>query len=265
MSMSKQRTLGISLQEVQFRLVQKLNNLKDQVYGQRAFGMSNEELDPRHSYVREVNLFLESAELDDIRKRYFTSFQVQEETKRMLLKDFEQNTDRHFSAAERIIKKKFSILGHADLYFGNEIDWKFDPINKVHSPQIYWSKINYLDFGECGDHKVIWELNRHQHFITLGKAYWITGDEKYAQEWVDQTCHWILSNPPKTGINWASSLEVAFRSIAWIWAFLFFQSSKKVDYEFWQKYFYVLYINGLHIEKNLSYYFSPNTHLTGEA
>jgi hypothetical protein len=33
----------------------------------------------------------------------------------------------------------------------------------------------------CGDHKVIWELNRHQHWLMLGRAFWLTGEAKYAR------------------------------------------------------------------------------------
>ena len=32
-----------------------------------------------------------------------------------------------------------------------------------------------------GDVKHVWELNRHQHFVTLGQAYWYTGDEAFAR------------------------------------------------------------------------------------
>ena len=41
-------------------------------------------------------------------------------------------------------------------------------------------KIKYLDFVEVGDAKITWELNRHQHLVTLAKAYRLTGDERYA-------------------------------------------------------------------------------------
>ena len=77
----------------------------------------------------------------------------------------------------------------------------------------------------AGDKKITWELNRHQHFVKLGQAYWLTGDEKYAATFVDHLKSWMDQNPPKLGINWASSLEVAFRSISWLWALAFFKDS----------------------------------------
>src|SRR5208283_5236598 len=70
-----------------------------------------------------------------------------------------------------------------------------------------------------GDHKVTWELNRHQHLVTLAKAGLLSGNDndKYVRELVAQWRSWIKANPYPLGINWASTLEVAFRSLSWIW------------------------------------------------
>src|SRR5258706_2128375 len=71
--------------------------------------------------------------------------------------------------------------------------------------------------------------------------------------------------PPKLGINWASSLEVALRSISWLWAFHYFKNSAAVDSQTFKRAVKFLYLNARHLETYLSTYFSPNTHLTGEA
>src|SRR5437868_3605040 len=76
-----------------------------------------------------------------------------------------------------------------------------------------------LDSGETGNKKIVWELNRHQHFFTLGVAFCLTGDELFARTFVHHLETWMDSNPPGIGINWSSSLEVAFRAMSWIWAF----------------------------------------------
>ena len=66
-----------------------------------------------------------------------------------------------------------------------------------------------------GDSKIAWELNRHQWVVRLAQAFAITGDDRYATAAVDAIDHWIDANPVGRGLNWASSLEVAFRLIAW--------------------------------------------------
>src|SRR5208282_5384269 len=81
-----------------------------------------------------------------------------------------------------------------------------------------WYKIDFLDFSAVGDHKIVWELNRHQHLVTLAKAWLLTGQADYAKEVVAQWYSWQKANPYPLGVNWASALEVGFRSISWIWA-----------------------------------------------
>ena len=125
--------------------------------------------------------------------------------------------------------------------------------------------MNYLDAAVTGDKKIVWELNRHQYFITLGQAYWLTGDQRYAQTFVSHLDSWMDQNPPKLGINWASSLEVAFRSISWLWALYFFKDSPALTAPTFLRTLKFLYLQARHLETYLSTYFSPNTHLTGEA
>ncbi len=167
--------------------------------------------------------------------------------------------------ADRICSGKFDLLGFKNLSFGDPIDWQFEPVTGKRIPLLHWSKLDYLDADVAGDKKIIWELNRHQYFMTLGQAYWLTGNEQYARVFAAHLQAWMDANPPKLGINWASSLEVAFRSMSWLWAFHFFKSSPSIAPETFKRAWKFLYLSARHLEKYLSIYFSPNTHLTGEA
>ena len=169
------------------------------------------------------------------------------------------------ATADRILTGRFDLLGHPDLYFGNPIDWHLDPVSNKRAPRIHWSRIPYLNADVVGDHKVVWELNRHQHFFILGRAYQLTGDEKFAECFAEHLGSWMDANPPKIGINWASSLEISYRAIAWLWAFEFFRDSPALTPELFTRALEYLYVHGRHLERYLSTYFSPNTHLTGEA
>ncbi len=167
--------------------------------------------------------------------------------------------------SEKIIDGKFDLLGYLSLDFGIAIDWHFEPVSGKHLPLKHWKQFDELDTEESGDKKIIWEINRHQHFFTLGVAYLLTGEERYAATFARHIESWMEQNPPGLGINWMSSLEVAFRSISWIWAFHFFKDSRSLTPELFQKALKFLYHHGRHLEKYLSTYYSPNTHLTGEA
>lgn len=168
-------------------------------------------------------------------------------------------------SADRIMDGRFDLLGYRDLCFGDPPDWHLDPVSGRRAPLAHWSEIEYLDAGRAGDSKVIWELNRHQWLVRLGQAYRLTGDERYAERFAATVVDWRRANPPGLGINWASSLEVAFRIIAWSWALLLFRGSRALEPAL-----YVEMLSGIaehagHVERYLSRYFSPNTHLTGEA
>ena len=53
----------------------------------------------------------------------------------------------------------------------SQIDWHCDRVHGKCAPRKPWFRVKYLDFAEVGDSKVTWELNRHQHLVTLAKAY----------------------------------------------------------------------------------------------
>lgn len=174
--------------------------------------------------------------------------------------------------ADRVLRGEYDLLGYGGLRFGVDPhgpslpDWHYDPVHERRAPRAFWADVPYLD-PACGDHKIIWELNRHQHWLSLGRAYWLTGDEAYRNRCLEELESWLDDNPPLVGVNWASMLELGFRSISWIWALHFFIGAQAdADRLPW-----VLdLLLGLdrqlaHVEQNLSYYFSPNTHLLGEA
>jgi hypothetical protein len=46
----------------------------------------------------------------------------------------------------------------------------------------YFRLIPYLDSDRAGDHKWIWELNRHQHLVALGQAFRFVRDPRYTAE-----------------------------------------------------------------------------------
>lgn len=168
-------------------------------------------------------------------------------------------------AARRAARGSFDLLGYRGLSFGDPIDWQLDPVSGRRAPLEHWSRVPYLDASVVGDHKLVWELSRHQHFVTLGQAYALTGEESFAESLVSQLIGWMDANPPKRGMNWASSLEVAFRAIAWTWALHLIRRSPVLTPPIYRRTLGMLHLHARHIEGFLSTYFSPNTHLTGEA
>jgi hypothetical protein len=167
--------------------------------------------------------------------------------------------------AERALHGSLDILGLHNVSVGNPVDWHRDPLLGIRAPDSHWSKIPYLDPAIVGDHKRVWEINRHQWLVMLAQAWLLTGDDRYPRAVTDALRSWMESNPPKRGINWASSLEVAFRAISWVWVLRLLRESAHLDNDVVSRMAGHLVLSARHIERNLSTYFSPNTHLTGEA
>lgn len=167
--------------------------------------------------------------------------------------------------AERFCQHRFDLLGFRDLDYGKEIDWSLDRVHGKRAPSELFYRIRYLDFEESGDVKVTWELNRHQHFLTLAKAFRITGDQRFPDEIWTQWAHWHRGNPYPYGVNWASSLELSFRSLSWLWTYYLLGEAAQQRSGFREQFVRSISVHGRAIERYLSTYFSPNTHLLGEA
>jgi uncharacterized heparinase superfamily protein len=259
------------IEELRVRSRQEGAKLIDRLWRSRAPEMSDNEL------FGELNLIWRGeCAADALRhclraknRSILPSLERRREIVEMMNRRFPAERDVIIKTAEAALAGKFSLLGHANLSFGDPpespIDWSLDPVSGKRAPLSHWSKLPTLDPLGGGDPKVVWELNRHAHFVTLGQAYWLTDDNRFAAAFVDQVSAWIDANPAGMGVNWASSLEVAFRSIAWVWGLSLLADSGEVTPDFFARMLKSLIQHGRHIERYLSYYFSPNTHLTGEA
>jgi hypothetical protein len=179
-------------------------------------------------------------------------------------KRFPLETEQIVDRARRICRHEFDLLGYERLDYGKKIDWHLDAVHGKRAPRKPWYRVRYLNYEVVGDSKIIWELNRHQHLVTLAKAYRLTGEEAFSRELYRQWFDWQSENPYPIGINWASSLEVGFRSLAWLRMWNLLAGTEHVPDNFPDALRKSLAVSGRHIERYLSTYFSPNTHLLGE-
>jgi heparan-sulfate lyase len=76
-----------------------------------------------------------------------------------------------------------------------------------------------IDWSTCPvpDREWVWQLNRMNFWIAMGKAYWHTGDEKYAEVWAKQLTDWIRKNPNDPAHHYAwRSIEAGIRGNQWM-------------------------------------------------
>ncbi|MBP9665275.1 MAG: alginate lyase family protein, partial [Pyrinomonadaceae bacterium] len=197
-------------------------------------------------------------------ERFFPSLQDRDTSVSAFRATFDDGVaERFIAAADNIVDGRIDLLGLKGLYVGKDIDWLREPLSAKRSPLKHWKEFDDFD-TESGNKKIVWELNRHQHFFTLGVAFWLTSDEKYGEAFARHLSSWIEQNPPGLGVNWSSSLEIALRSMSWIWGFHLFRDSDHLTPKLFLDALKHLHRHGRHIERYLSKYYSPNTHLTGE-
>ncbi|MGI8787740.1 MAG: alginate lyase family protein [Pyrinomonadaceae bacterium] len=202
---------------------------------------------------------------EDAQFNFFSAFRQKEQIVETFENTFGASAKNFIEQADKIADGNFDLLGYKNLNFGSQVNWHLEPVSGKQIPVKHWKQFDELSSEETGDKKIVWELNRHQYFFTLGAAFWLTGDERYAETFARHLESWMRENPPGIGINWFSSLEVAFRAMSWTWAFNFFKDSESLTPALFQDALKFIYQHGRHLEKYLSTYYSPNTHLTGEA
>lgn len=165
----------------------------------------------------------------------------------------------------------FNLLGSGRVNLGNPINWHSDFKNKTWKND-YYEDLNSLLFKNnfdnkdyIGDIKFPWELNKHLHFVSLGKSYQLTGDEKYAKEFISQISSWIEENPYKEGVAWMQNLIVAQRIISWIFAMELFIDSRHMTSDIYEKIFESLYQHACFISEHFEFTPRSSNHLFGNA
>ena len=177
----------------------------------------------------------------------------------------EADSHKLIARADAVCRSEFDILGYGTVSYGTPVNWHLDPIAEKESPQVHWSRLDPLSPAQVGDSKVVWEVNRHQWLLDLGQAWRLTGDDRYAECFVALVQDWLDRNPYAHGINWSSALEAAMRSLSWCWALSLFHDAPALTPDRFRSLLGGLQRHAGFIERYLSRYFAPNTHLTVEA
>lgn len=67
--------------------------------------------------------------------------------------------------------------------------------HKGYQPSYFYGEDIRWDFWPIQDNELRWQLHRHKWWSPMGKAYRLSHNEKYVQEWIFQYLDWIKKNP----------------------------------------------------------------------
>ncbi|MFA5306829.1 MAG: heparinase II/III family protein, partial [Candidatus Babeliales bacterium] len=189
--------------------------------------------------------------------------------------DFLQSQHRPdaYHAADRVVARTFTILGHKSHTFAQDIRWHQDFTCKQESPPA-WQSTFYSDIVIPShpslpqpDIKVPWELSRLTCCRDLGYGYAharLNNDGKrayhYAQAFVTYIEDWTTHNPFLFGVNWVNPMEIALRGINLVSALHLFKHEPCITETFWTSYGTLLVHHIDYLEHNWEVSDRPNNH-----
>lgn len=143
---------------------------------------------------------------------------------------------------------RFDLLGSGPRELGDPPAWLTDLYTGRPWPLDSSGKITFTR-GDGSDVRTVWELSRCYHFIALARAYWRTGEAKYAHTFVRHVDSWIEQNPLGRGPHWASPMDAAIRAANWSLAAVLFARAPAITTDAWQRVLSNLYATGLFLAR----------------
>lgn len=194
---------------------------------------------------------------DRIRPLFFLHY-TECEMLRPALAERREDANRLLTEVEKSLHHTFAPLGLEEHTFQSAIDWFSDFRG---GSWMYGSVEDLLEqLGRAepgvagvpeGPIQATWEFNRHGHFVDMGRAYWLTGHERFASEFIVQMVDWSERNPPLFGVNWMDAESVAHRTINWLLAMHLFLKSAQMTADVLSRVLRTLLLHGLALSRSL--------------
>jgi len=168
--------------------------------------------------------------------------------------------------ADNLLAGRWILFGRpADLTW--PVDWLAEPFGgkrlESSSRLSLWSGIYRR---EKADIRSIWELNRLQGLVDLGRAFRLTGEKRYADRVREVIETWTAANPYLRTVNWSSALEVGLRSISILLAVSYIRGCSAVlDEYFIKRLSRLLYLHAHYLSGHFSQGSTGFNHAAGEA
>lgn len=112
-------------------------------------------------------------------------------------------------------------------YFLFDLKWDLE---RTWEPVEFPDGVIDWEYQPGNDPEFIFQFNRHRYFICLGQAYQLTGEEKYARNFVRLLMDWItrVKRTKETEKTAWRILEAGFRGEFWVKAVRYFKNSPEL-------------------------------------
>ena len=158
-------------------------------------------------------------------------------------------TEADVALANTAVDGSFDLLGAGPRQLGDPPRWRQDLYSGLEWPLERSDRLGIVR-QDGSDIRTAWELSRFYHVIALGRAYWSTGDERYARTFVRHVDSWIEQNPFGLGPHWTSPMDAAIRGANWAFGLLLLADAPEVDAPFVGRLLGNLYATAAFIERH---------------
>jgi len=165
----------------------------------------------------------------------------------------EGSTGTILNEAEKILLHRFTFFGIEEKMLGKKINWNSDYLSSFAFPnEPYWN-IKVEEFPKGVDVQAAWELGRMHQLSSLGAAYLLTNDEKYAEKYFLLVDDFFSSTANFTGVQWANPSEVAIRLLNIIFGFGFLLDSPSLTEQHFLRIQEIVLLHTLYLEHTIEH------------
>lgn len=154
--------------------------------------------------------------------------------------------------AQKILKGQICFFSHDWKNLGKTYNWITNPeTNYEYDINLHWTQIP--DFNQKnGDIKYVWEKSRFTFLLKIIR-YDYHFEQDNSEFVFSQIESWIHNNPINQGPNWVCSQEISLRIYNWLFTLYFYQNSKALTEERFQKMMHVIYWSLQHVNTHINF------------
>lgn len=139
-------------------------------------------------------------------------------------------------------------VSNSEFLFQYKWDMEKTQVSHLFKGKIDWST------SPNGDPEWCYMLNRHRYWVDLGRAFWLTGDEKYIKTYIEQISDWIDKNIYSEALSsktWRT-IEIGMRCEIWLEALSYFIESPILNDTLLFKIIKSFYEHGCRLEQHFT-------------
>jgi hypothetical protein len=121
-----------------------------------------------------------------------------------------ENLERRVSLA---LERRVELFGHGLVAVGTPPEWNLDPLTGRPWPTGFHRRLNVFDIQHSTDVKLVWELSRLRHCLSLAQGVVVLDSEEALEALELELADWRARNPVGWTVNWTVAMEVALRAV----------------------------------------------------